>query len=607
MNKSTKGLRFAPIIRVSTEKAEKRGESLQVQKDTIIHIVENFEGTIPDCCWKYSGQEHATPEHERKKLDQILEDSGKGLFDAVIVTDASRWSRNNLKSSEGLEILKANGIRFFDGGSERDLFDPTDSYILAMGVAAAEHSALLNQKKAILSRISKAKQGYFASYPLPYGRVKDPKGGGKLTLDPEKEQKINSAAERFLNGLSLEKAAKSIGMSKTNLRKTFLEKCGDVIDQNFNDPRFKIHEKIPTNVPRLLPQEKIDAIKAKFEANKRIYHGHIKHRYLLSRMIVCAECGGSFFGLTDKNGKKYYKHRSSDCIGKKSLLAERLEKMVLLSVFSAFGDKRKIEQAVKDAIPDQKEIKQLTSRRRGIEKDLAKIEAKKNNVVRAIGNGTVTETDAKGVVQEYNDQINLLNSELVEIKSRLEQLPQEAEINKKADFILSLKKKYFKTLHHLNNMPFEDRRALLQAIFENKKLNGKRPGVYLKRGKNWTFTIKGALIPEKENPLKKAKGYVPKKKINGYVPKSSSDQLDYARAMLGYGEEDDPGHLKQFLANYKQKTPLLQDDPPLCFASVLSFSWDLHLNFSLNIETTGSHVPHKSLTQSHAIFTPEAV
>ena len=61
-------------------------------------------------------------------------------------------------------------------------------------------------------------------------------------------------------GWSLEKSAKSIGMSKTNLRRIFLEKCGDVIDQNFNDPRFKIHERIPTQVPRLLPQEKIDAI-----------------------------------------------------------------------------------------------------------------------------------------------------------------------------------------------------------------------------------------------------------------------------------------------------------------------------------------------------------
>jgi hypothetical protein len=52
-------------------------------------------------------------------------------------------------------------------------------------------------------------------------------------------------------------------------------------------------------------------------------------------------------------------------------------------------------------------------------------------------------------------------------------------------------------------------------------------------------------------------------------------------------------------------TPIL-GDPPLCLASVLSFSRDLHLNFSLNIETTGSHVPCRSLTQSHATFTPEA-
>ena len=51
---------------------------------------------------------------------------------------------------------------------------------------------------------------------------------------------------------------------------------------------------------------------------------------------------------------------------------------------------------------------------------------------------------------------------------------------------------------------------------------------------------------------------------------------------------------------------LILDDPPLCFASVLSPSWGFHLGFSLNIETTGSHVPHKSLTQIHAIFTPEA-
>ena len=51
---------------------------------------------------------------------------------------------------------------------------------------------------------------------------------------------------------------------------------------------------------------------------------------------------------------------------------------------------------------------------------------------------------------------------------------------------------------------------------------------------------------------------------------------------------------------------LLQDDPPLCSASVLSFLWGLHLNFSLSIRTTGSHVPYESLNQDHATYMSDA-
>jgi len=44
--------------------------------------------------------------------------------------------------------------------------------------------------------------------------------------------------------------------------------------------------------------------------------------------------------------------------------------------------------------------------------------------------------------------------------------------------------------------------------------------------------------------------------------------------------------------------------PPLRLASVLCSSWDCHLEVSLNIEVTGSHVPHKSLRWTHAILVP---
>jgi len=53
-----------------------------------------------------------------------------------------------------------------------------------------------------------------------------------------------------------------------------------------------------------------------------------------------------------------------------------------------------------------------------------------------------------------------------------------------------------------------------------------------------------------------------------------------------------------------ETSSLLRVGPPPCLASVLSSLWGLHLDFSLNIETTGSHVPYNSLNQTHAAFMP---
>ena len=49
---------------------------------------------------------------------------------------------------------------------------------------------------------------------------------------------------------------------------------------------------------------------------------------------------------------------------------------------------------------------------------------------------------------------------------------------------------------------------------------------------------------------------------------------------------------------------LLRAVPPLCAASVRSSLWVFHLDFSLNIDAVGSHVPHKSLCHVHAAFMP---
>jgi len=59
---------FAPLIRVSTEEQKKRGESLRVQEELLTRAIKTLGGVVYH--W-YTGQEHATAEHEREILKQF--------------------------------------------------------------------------------------------------------------------------------------------------------------------------------------------------------------------------------------------------------------------------------------------------------------------------------------------------------------------------------------------------------------------------------------------------------------------------------------------------------------------------------------------------------
>jgi hypothetical protein len=68
MSAPANNLRFAPLVRVSTEKQSEKGESLRTQVSQIKLYVQSLGGRIQNNCWQYCGQEHATPEQERKNL-----------------------------------------------------------------------------------------------------------------------------------------------------------------------------------------------------------------------------------------------------------------------------------------------------------------------------------------------------------------------------------------------------------------------------------------------------------------------------------------------------------------------------------------------------------
>lgn len=493
-------IRFAPLIRVSTEKQEAKGESLTTQRKQINHYVELLGGVIPKECNKYSGQEHATPDQERTKLNQLLEDAKKGLFDAVIVCDVSRWSRDNQKSKDKLEILRDNNIRFFVGMVEYDLFDYNQNLFLGLSAEIGEFQAAQQSKKSIDNRIERAKRGIPTGGKIPFGRTYN-KDTNTWGIDPDKKIIIEQAASRYLKGESSQIIAQSYGMNLPNLWKILTTRSGEDWEISFKLKRAKIDETVSIKVPRLLDDEVINKILEKAKANKTYTHGEIKNKYLLSRMIFCKKCGYAMFGYTNQSGNRYYRHiKKSSCTFTKFLKAEEIEASVLLHIVTTFGDSVRMERAVKQATPDQENIESLQREEKLLSKEYQKLDLQENRLVDAVSNGSLKQEQIKSKSDEIRQKKLDCLGRISSIKSQLADTPNPERVKQLTKLGKAVLKNATKgNAKSIFTKPYEWQRKLVENTFSGCDIKGNRLGVYVeytgKKQSPFQIELKGIIEP----------------------------------------------------------------------------------------------------------------
>ncbi|MHB8066269.1 MAG: recombinase family protein [Desulfobaccales bacterium] len=476
-------LRFASLIRVSMESQERQGESLRVQKEQNARAVESLGGEVHHL---YAGQEHATPDYERRILEQLMQDAQARKFDALVVADLSRWSRDNGKSKDYIEILKRAGVRFFEGATELDLYNPMHSFMLGMGVEVAEFFASQQSFKSILSRIARAKRGLPASGKLPYGRTFD-KGTKTWGVDEGKRALLQKLARLYLEGdNSWNDLGPAHGMNGSNLQKVLCWRCGDEWSQRFISRRHNIDETIITKVPRLLPEETILAIRAKSEARNSWDKRGQKHQYLFARVIFDAESGKALTGTCNRWGQRYYKPYWG-CANRYSINAAVLEKAVLEDLFLALGSAASLHKAVFDGHPLGKVADKLEMDLKSKKEELSRVEQRLESYATAIG--TADDVVAfmariKPKVIELEARSKTLKDEIAALEYQLSTLPDEAEIEAKRSKWSSLVKRglmsYLQTGVALHQLPFEAQKKIIRLIFGGKDEAGRRYGIYVR-------------------------------------------------------------------------------------------------------------------------------
>lgn len=487
---STKRLRFASLIRVSTETQEKQGESLATQRKHNARDVELLNGTIVET---YGGQEHGTPGYEKKEVNRLLEDVRKGKFDALIVANADRWSRDNEASIRGLDILQDTGVRFFVSVSEYDLRNPEHRMFLEVSAVIGKFQANHQSKKSILNKIERAKRGIPTCGKLPFGRTYEVKTG-KWGIIPEKQGMIKDIAERYVKGESLSKLAEEYNNAHANLWHVLNNQCGDEWSFHFKSERFGVDETVTIQVPRLLPEKLIQDVKKRMVANRtRERSGGVqKHRYLLSGFVQCPYCGYRLTGEQSCSmGKRYYRHahakRDTPCpVNPRPFVpADELEGAVIRDLVNLFGNPAAIERSVRAAIPDaDKSLK----RRKWLEEELTKIDKARDRVLSLVEKDVITDDQAEKKLGEMKEREGLLRGELETLKAALQEMPDEEELKLFVERTRESVIVYDQSgeqqpggsgLGTLLSMTWEEKRALVEAVFGSSTPDGKPGGVYV--------------------------------------------------------------------------------------------------------------------------------
>jgi DNA invertase Pin-like site-specific DNA recombinase len=498
---------FAPLVRVSTEVQARMGESLSTQRKQLESAIKSINGMIYK--W-YSGPEHATPDQERKILEELMVDAHNQKFNAIMVADVSRWSRDNLKSAEYLKILRDKKIRFFVLTNEYDLFNNHHELFLTMGVAINQFFAKEQAYKSTINRIERAKRGYPSCGKLPFGR-KFNEVTERWDIIPEDQEKIIELARRYLEeGIAFKILGSQFRMNPSNLHKILTKRCGEIWEQRFRNKACGIDETVRTIIPPLLPERVIEMIRSKCIARRTWEHGSQKYQYLFSRMIFDKDTGYSLTGTPSPKGKRYYRPYHTD--GNTYMVnADLLEVALLRELFKILGSNECLQQAVFENSSAGDHVNNLIKRKAMLEKDHETLMNEYTNIANAIA-----KYERKGLetfLEKLQTKLDALHKRSSEIKfemdtidNNLNTLPTKDEIENsrnamRREILKLLRRNKFRRGAYFNQLPFKEKQNIIRLLFSGVDQNGKRYGIYIRliegRPRRYEYEAYGRLITMK--------------------------------------------------------------------------------------------------------------
>lgn len=300
---------------------------------------------------------------DRPGFQRLLADARSGKFEAVVVYDISRGSRDVADWFMFRRQMSELGVSVFSATNTLgDIDDPNAFLTELISVGLGQHMVLQSRQKSIAGQRIRAERGLHCggTAPLGYDIV-----DGRYVINEREAAAVRYIFERYAAGdsySSIVAAVDKMGVRGKNGRRIENNTLHYILKNERYTGKFIWFDRVERHmhkhvgkdnenkiihadiIPALVSKEVWNIVQHRMTQNKRLGSGQRKEGrvYLLSGLIRCGECGSPLSGVTTVS--KNISYPRYICIGKriekkckaKNVKADVLEKFVLNYIRDSF-------------------------------------------------------------------------------------------------------------------------------------------------------------------------------------------------------------------------------------------------------------------------------
>ena len=365
---------------------------------------------------------------KRVQFNKMIYDSGKHLFDVVLVWKFDRFARNRIDYDLTKLQLEKNHVKLIS--INEYISDGPDGIIMeCLHVGMAEqYSAELSVKIRRGQEENKLKgKSNGGRPPLGYLIGED----GKFYIDENYAPTVREVFERYADGEPMKQIIDSLNERglRTKLGNLFHNTSFDKLLSNrkYLGEYHYADAVIPNNHPALIDEELFNQVQLRLQKNKKA-PAHLKAvetEYLLTGKIFCAHCGTAMAGESGKshNGTvhHYYKcgsaKRKQGC-KKKAVKKDMIEQAVLKLTISKVLNPEAIEHLIDELLKYQEKEDTRTP---ALKAQLSDVEKRLKNLLDAIEQGIFNAT-TKGRMDELEAQKESIQNSIAQESAHAKKL-----------------------------------------------------------------------------------------------------------------------------------------------------------------------------------------